>query len=47
MAERNLEEKWLKCVELAFNKLNTTNLGEIANKKQTLNRLLQAYIIEL
>ena len=32
MAERNLEQKWLKCVDLAFNKLNTTNLGEVRNK---------------
>ena len=46
MAERNLEQKWLKCVDLAFNKLNTTNLGEVANKKQTLHRLLQEYIID-
>lgn len=46
MAERNLEQKWLKCVDFAFNKLNTTNLGEVANKKQTLHRLLQEYIID-
>ncbi len=45
MAERNLEQKWLKCVDFAFNKLNTTNFGEVANKKQTLHRLLQEYII--
>ena len=46
MAQHNLEQKWIKCVELAFNKLNTNNLGGVANKKQTLNRLLQEYIIE-
>lgn len=34
MAERNLEQKWLKCVDLAFNRLNTTNLGEVANKNK-------------
>lgn len=43
---RNLEEKWKKCVELAFVKINNrANLGEIANKKQTLNRILDKYII--
>ena len=43
---RNLEEKWKKCVELAFMKINNrANLGEIANKKQTLNRILDKYII--
>lgn len=43
---RNLEEKWKKCVELAFKKLNTdANLGEIANKKQTLTRIQNEYII--
>ncbi len=46
MAEHNLEEKWVKCVNLAFNRLNITNLGEVANKKQTLNRLMQEYIIK-
>lgn len=46
MAEHNLEEKWVKCVNFAFNRLNTTNLGEVANKKQTLNRLMQEYIIK-
>lgn len=44
---RNLEEKWTKCVEFAFKKLNSdANLGEIANKKQTLRRILMEYIIE-
>lgn len=44
---RNLEEKWKKCVELAFSKINNrANLGEIANKKQTLNRILNSYIID-
>lgn len=46
-SKRNLEEKWKKCVELAFYKINNNaNLGEIANKKQTLNRILDKYIIE-
>lgn len=43
---RNLEEKWKKCVELAFLRLNTIgNAGEIANKKQTILRILDEYII--
>lgn len=43
---RNLEEKWTKCVEFAFKKLNpNANPGEIANKKQTLRRILTEYII--
>lgn len=45
MCGRNLEEKWLKCVDFALKKLHTTNLGEVANKKQMLNRILQEYII--
>lgn len=46
-SKRNLEEKWCKCVELAFKRLNNmSNLGEIANKKQTLNRILEKYIIK-
>lgn len=44
---RNLEEKWRKCVEFAFKNLNSdANLGEIANKKQTLGRILEKYIID-
>ncbi|HUM84792.1 MAG TPA: hypothetical protein PLN48_13620 [Lachnospiraceae bacterium] len=43
---RNIEEKWERCVEFAFAKLNlTSNAGEIANKKQTLTRILDEYII--
>ncbi len=44
---RNLEEKWEKCVEFAFKKLNLdANLGDIANKKQTLRKILMEYIIK-
>ncbi len=43
---RNLEEKWIKCFELAFKKNeNALNKGEIANKKRKLNSILQEYII--
>lgn len=43
---RNLEEKWIKCFELAFSKIeNSNNLGEIANKKKTLKNILDEYII--
>lgn len=42
----NLEEKWIKCFELAFSKIeNTVNQGEIANKKKKLRKLLDEYII--
>lgn len=45
--QRNLEEKWKKCMELSFKNLNTNaNLGEIANKKLFLKRILKDYIIE-
>lgn len=44
---RNLENKWEKCFELALKKvLNSTNAGEIANKKQQLTRILHEHIIE-
>lgn len=45
--QRNLEQKWIKCLELAFQRIdNTVNKGEIQNKRQTLERLIQTYIIE-
>lgn len=45
--KNNLEEKWIKCVDLAISKLNTNgNKGEIANKKQTLIRLMQKNILQ-
>lgn len=45
-AARNLEEKWNKCSELAFQRINTSaNLGEIANKKRTLEKICKKYII--
>lgn len=46
-SKRNLEEKWQKCVELLFSRINSpTNLGENANKKQKLTRILDEYIIK-
>lgn len=45
--QRNLEDKWSKCFELVFKKIDTkTNAGEIANKKQKLKRILDEYIIK-
>ena len=45
--QRNLEQKWIKCLELAFQRINNiANKGEIQNKRQTLERLIQTYIIE-
>lgn len=44
--QRNLEEKWEKCFQLVFQRIVTeNNKGSVANKKQTLNRLLKEYII--
>ena len=44
---RNLEEKWEKCLELAFRNIATRNkLGVISNQKQELIRYLKRYIIE-
>ena len=45
--KRNLEEKWNKCIDLGFSRLNqNANKGEIANKKQTLRKILNDYIIK-
>ncbi|MCT4613373.1 MAG: hypothetical protein N4A49_00700 [Marinifilaceae bacterium] len=44
-SKRNLEEQWRKCLELAFSVIDNGN-GEFRNKIQTLNRLIQKYIIE-
>ncbi|MDQ2178003.1 hypothetical protein [Marinifilum sp. D714] len=43
--QRNLEEKWNKCLELALREIDNGN-GEFRNKTQTLTRLIQKYIIE-
>lgn len=45
--ERNLEQKWIKCLELAFSRINNiANAGEIQNKKQILTRHINQFIIE-
>jgi hypothetical protein len=44
--QRNLDQKWLKCFELAFSRIdNMANKGEIQNKKQLLGRHLETYIV--
>ena len=45
LSQRNLESKWNKCIELAFSRINGSS-GEIANKKQKINNLLNEYIIK-
>ncbi len=46
-SQRNLANQWNKCLELAFQQiLNMKNMGEVQNKKQTLERLINKYIIE-
>lgn len=45
--QRNLEQKWNKCLELAFAQIdNMANKGEIQNKKLILQRHINDYIIE-
>ena len=50
--QRNLEEKWVKCIELAFKHLDEkekerkVNAGELANKKRRIKEILDLYIIE-
>lgn len=46
MSCRNLDEKWNKCIELAFNQISHDhNKGEIANKLKWLREILRDYII--
>ncbi|MDD2994987.1 MAG: hypothetical protein PHP99_02080 [Paludibacter sp.] len=46
-SQRNLEQQWNKCLELAFAAINNiANKGEIQNKKQTLERYIKLYIID-
>lgn len=45
--QRNLEQKWSKCLELAFSRIDSiANKGDIQNKKQTLTRHINTFIIE-
>ena len=43
---RNLEEKWIKCIDFAFDGIRTEhNKGEISNKELKLRRIIETYII--
>lgn len=43
---RNLEEKWIKCLTFAFEKIiGDHNKGEIANKLKWLREIMEEYII--
>ena len=43
---RNLETKWMKCMELAIKQIeNDSNKGEVANKLKWLQEIMQKYII--
>lgn len=45
--ERNLDQKWKKCIELAFRRIESAaNAGEIQNKKKTLLKHIGKYITE-
>jgi hypothetical protein len=47
MSQRNLADKWTKCLNLAFQQIqNMENIGEVQNKKQALDRLIKKYILE-
>lgn len=47
LSQRNLEDKWTKCLDFAFDRIqNDTNKGEVANKRKQLNDILNEYIIE-
>lgn len=47
LKQGNILEKWLKCLDVAFNKFFKQNKGsEIPNKKQDLSRLIKEYVIE-
>ncbi|EHQ26486.1 hypothetical protein [Mucilaginibacter paludis] len=43
----NLQQKWIKCLELAFQKFTATRKGsEVPNKVQELKRIILRYVIE-
>jgi hypothetical protein len=43
----NLEKKWIKCLDLAFQKIDSmSNKGEIQNKKLIICRYIERYIVE-
>lgn len=45
--DKNLQEKWLTCLDLAFQKFNANKkASEIPNKKQELKRIIQQFVIE-
>lgn len=42
----NIQQKWLKCLELAFLKFSVAKKGsEIPNKKQQLSKIIETYIV--
>ena len=43
-SKRNLETKWTKCLELAFNAVDNSS-GEFYNKKQSITRFVANYIL--
>lgn len=47
LAQSSIQEKWYKCVDLAFTKFNKNNKGsEIPNKSLELKKLINEYIID-
>jgi hypothetical protein len=47
LRQESVQEKWLKCVELAFNKFTTHRKGsEVPNKTKELKAIIQKYIVD-
>lgn len=47
MSQRNLEQKWEKCFELVFDRIeNNINKGEISNKRKQISEYFNKYILE-
>ena len=45
LSERNVENKWKKILELAFENLNNDSKGERANKELKLTRIYKEYVV--
>lgn len=46
LRQENIQQKWLKCLDLAFIKFSESQKGsEIPNKKLNLSRIIQKYIV--
>lgn len=47
LRQGSVQEKWFKCIDLAFTKFSSASKGsEVPNKKQELKKIVQQYIID-